>query len=63
MLKMKWEEDEISIKVEESKNSQNQQVVKSTSSNEETNALKETIKCLNKGIEMLKDNSDEETTN
>lgn len=55
--------DEISIKVEESKNSQNQQVVKATSSNEETNALKYTIKCLKKEIEMLKDNSEVETTN
>lgn len=54
--------DEISIKVEESKNSQNQQVVKSTSSNEETNALKYTIKCLKKEIEMLKDNSYGEKT-
>lgn len=54
--------DEISIKVEESKNSQNQQVVKATSSNEETNALKYTIKCLKKEIEMLKDNSEGETT-
>lgn len=49
--------DEISIKVEESKNSQNQQVVESTSGNEETNALKETIKCLKKEIEMLKNNN------
>ena len=31
ILKVKLTEDEISIKVEESKNSQNQQVVKSTS--------------------------------
>lgn len=54
--------DEISIKVEDSKNTQNQQVVYSTSGNEETNALKEKIKCLKKEIEMLKNNNKGETT-
>lgn len=48
---------DIDIKVVDSKNSQNQQVEKPTSSNEETNALKEYIKCLKKEIEMLKNNN------
>ena len=47
----------IEIKVVDSKNSQNQQVAKPTSSNEETSALKEYIKCLKKEIEMLKNNN------
>ena len=38
--------DEIKIKVQESNNTQNEQVEKSTCGNEETNALKENIKCL-----------------
>lgn len=38
----------------DSNNAQNQQVVVSTSSFEETNALKEYIKCLKKEIEILK---------
>ena len=45
---------DIEIKVVDSKNSQNQQVAKPTSSNQETSALKEYIKCLKKEIEMLK---------
>lgn len=51
--------DEIKIKVQESNNTQNEQVENCTSSNEETNALKEKIKCLEKEIEMLKDNKKE----
>lgn len=47
--------DDIKVKVEESKESQEQQVLKATSSNEETNALKEKIKCLEKEIKMLKE--------
>lgn len=47
---------DIGIKISDSKNSQNQQVAKPTSSNEETSALKEYIKCLKKEIEMLKNN-------
>lgn len=47
----------IDIKILDSKNSQNQQVAKPTSSNEETSALKEYIKCLKKEIEMLKNNN------
>lgn len=52
--------DEIKIKVQESNNTQNQQVENCTSGNEETNALKEKIKCLEKEIEMLKDNNKKE---
>lgn len=52
--------DEIKIKVQESNNTQNQQVENCTSGNEETNALKEKIKCLEKEIEMLKDNKKKE---
>lgn len=48
---------EIDIKVVDSKNSQNQQVAKPTSSNQETSALKEYIKCLKTEIEMLKNNN------
>lgn len=46
-------------KKEESNNTQNEQVENCTSGNEETNALKEKIKCLEKEIEMLKDNKKE----
>ena len=49
--------DEIKINVQESNNTQNEQVENCTSSNEETNALKEKIKCLKKEIEMLKNNN------
>ena len=51
--------DEIKINVQESNNTQNEQVENCTSGNEETNALKEKIKCLEKEIEMLKDNKKE----
>lgn len=51
--------DEIKIKVQNINNTQNQQVENCTSGNEETNALKEKIKCLEKEIEMLKDNKKE----
>ena len=51
--------DEIKIKVQESNNTQNEQVDNCTSGNEETNALKEKIKCLEKEIEVLKDNKKE----
>ena len=50
---------EIKINVQESNNTQNEQVENCTSDNEETNALKEKIKCLEKEIEMLKDNKKE----
>lgn len=46
-------------KKEESNNTQNEQVENCTSGNEETNALKEKIKCLEKELEMLKDNKKE----
>ena len=46
--------DDIKIKVEENKNTQEQQHLKATSGSQEINALKEHIKCLNKEIEMLK---------
>ena len=46
--------DDIKIKVEETNNTQNQQHPKATSGEQEINALKEHIKCLNKEIEMLK---------
>ena len=49
---------DIDIKVVDSKNSQNQQVANATSSDEETSALKEYIKCLKKEIEMLKNNKE-----
>ena len=51
--------DEIKIKVQNINNTQNQQVENCTSGNEETDALKEKIKCLEKEIEMLKDNKKE----
>lgn len=51
--------DEIKIKVQNINNTQNEQVENCTSGNEETNALKEKIKCLEKEIEMLKDNKKE----
>lgn len=51
--------DEIKIKVQNINNTQNEQVEKCTSGNEETNALKEKIKCLEKELEMLKDNKKE----
>lgn len=54
--------DEIKIKVQNINNTQNQQVENCTSGNEETNALKEKIKCLEKEIEMLKDNKKERKT-
>ena len=46
--------DEINIKVQDINNTQNEQIENCTSGNEETNALKEQIKCLKKEIEMLK---------
>ena len=49
--------EDIRVKVEESKESQKQQVPKATSSFEDTNALKEKIKCLEKELEMLKKNN------
>lgn len=49
--------DEIKIKVQDINNTQNEQVENCTSGNEETNALKEQIKCLKKEIEMLKNNN------
>lgn len=49
--------EDIKIKTEESKNAQNQQVDETTSDFEEINALKEYIKCLEKEIEMLKNNN------
>lgn len=51
--------DEIKIKVQNINNTQNQQVENCTSGNEETNALKEKIKCLEKEIKVLKDNKKE----
>lgn len=47
--------------IEPSNNSQNQQVDKATSGFQETNALKEYIKCLKKEIEMLKKERKKET--
>jgi len=55
--------DEIKIKVQESNNTQNEHVENSTCGNEETNALKENIKCLKKEIEMLKNNNIGENNN
>ena len=49
--------EDIKIKVEESNNTQKQQVAKARSGEEETNALKEKIKCLEKEIEILKNNN------
>ena len=51
--------DEIKIKVQNINNTQNEQVENCTSGNEETNALKEKIKCLEKEIKVLKDNKKE----
>lgn len=51
--------DEIKIKVQNINNTQNEQVENCTSGNEETNALKEKIKCLEKEIKMLKENKKE----
>lgn len=51
--------DEIKIKVQNINNTQNEQVENCTSGNGETNALKEKNKCLEKEIEMLKDNKKE----
>lgn len=51
--------DEIKIKVQNINNTQNQHVENSTCGNEDTNALKEKIKCLEKEIELLKDNKKE----
>ena len=51
--------ENIDIKVLESKNTQTQQVANATSSNEDTNALKEYIKCLKKEIEVLKERKKE----
>ena len=51
--------DEIKIKVQNINNTQNQQVENCTSGIEETNALKEKIKCLEKEIKVLKDNKKE----
>ena len=52
---------DIGIKVLDSKNTQNQQVAKPTSSDKETNALKENIKCLKKDKEMLEERKKEGT--
>ena len=63
IVKQKKIED-IKITVEDidlSNNSQNQQVDKATSGFQETNALKEYIKCLKKEIEMLKKERKKET--
>ena len=63
IVKQKKIED-IKITVEDidlSNNSQNQQVDKATSGFQETNALKEYIKCLKKEIEMLKEERKKET--
>ena len=63
IVKQKKIED-IKITVEDidlSNNSQNQQVDKATSGFQETNALKEYIKCLKKEIEMLKKGRKKET--
>lgn len=51
--------DEIKIKVQNINNTQIEQVENCTSGSEETNALKEKIKCLEKELEMLKDNKKE----
>lgn len=64
IVKQKKIED-IKITVEDidlSNNSQNQQVDKATSGFQETNALKEYIKCLKKEIEMLKEERKKETS-
>ena len=55
--------EEIKIKVQDINNTQNEQVENCTCGNEETNALKENIKCLKKEIEMLKNNNIGENNN
>lgn len=52
-------EEEIKIKIDNSKNTYFQQLENSTTCNQETNALKEYIKCLKIEIEMLKNNKKE----
>ena len=62
--KKEIKKEDIKITVEDidlSNNSQNQQVDKATSGFQETNALKEYIKCLKKEIEMLKKERKKET--
>ena len=62
--KKERKKEDIKITVEDidlSNNSQNQQVDKATSGFQETNALKEYIKCLKKEIEMLKEERNKET--
>ena len=62
--KKERKKEDIKITVEDidlSNNSQNQQVDKATSGFQETNALKEYIKCLKKEIEMLKEERKKET--
>lgn len=62
--KKERKKEDIKITVEDidlSNNSQNQQVDKATSGFQETNALKEYIKCLKKEIEMLKKERKKET--
>lgn len=51
--------DEIKIKVQNINNTKNEQVENCTSGNEETNALKEKIKCLENELKMLKVNKKE----
>lgn len=51
--------DEVKIKVQNINNTQNEQVENCTSGNEETNALKEKIKCLENELKMLKENKKE----
>ena len=63
--KKESKKEDIKITVEDidlSNNSQNQQVDKATSGFQETNALKEYIKCLKKEIEMLKKERKKETS-
>jgi hypothetical protein len=52
-------QEEIKIKVDDSKNSSFQELEKATTCNEEISALKEYIKCLKKEIEVLKENNKE----
>ena len=49
--------EDIKVKVEESNNPPEQEVAGARTCSEETNALKEKIKCLEKEIEMLKKNN------
>ena len=51
--------DDIKIKIDNINNTQNQELAKSTTSIEDINALKEYIKCLEKEIEMLKKNKND----